>query len=82
MQARTFRCAAAALAVLAVFAIAAAHTIPSEPASAPTPMVGVATGEYQNGVPVYRLPPVTVTVSRSAELAKMAREDAVAMSAR
>ena len=42
------------------------------------PMVGVATGEMQNGVPVYRLPSVTVAVSRGAELAKMAREERIA----
>ena len=43
-----------------------------------TPMTGVATGEYENGVPVYRLPSVAVTVSRSAELARMAREEQLA----
>jgi len=32
----------------------------------------------QNGVPVYRLPSVTVAVSRSAELAKIAREEQLA----
>ncbi len=44
-----------------------------------SPAVGVATGEYVTGVPVYRLPAVNVTVSRSAALAEMAKEDAVAM---
>ena len=38
------------------------------------PMVGVPTGEFQNGVAVHRLPSITVTASRSEELAKMARE--------
>ena len=43
------------------------------------PVIGVATGEYQNGAPVYRMPSIAVTVSRSEVLARMAREDAVAM---
>ena len=42
-------------------------------------MVGVPTGEFANGVPVYRLPSITVTASQSAELAKMAQEESVAM---
>ena len=48
-------------------------------APAIVPMVGVATGEFQNGVPVYRLPAVAVTETRSQALARIAREDAVAM---
>ena len=44
----------------------------------PKPMVAVPTGEYEKGVPVYRLPSIAVTVSRSAELAKMAREEQLA----
>jgi hypothetical protein len=50
----------------------------SEVKVAPAPVVGVATGEFDNGVPVYRLPSVTVAVSRSEELGKMAKEDALA----
>ena len=46
---------------------------------APVPMVGTFTGEFDNDVPVYRLPTITVTASRSAELAKMAREEQLAM---
>jgi hypothetical protein len=42
------------------------------------PMVGVPTGEMENGVPVYRLPSITVAVSRSAALAEMAREEQLA----
>jgi hypothetical protein len=37
--------------------------------------VGVFTGEYANGVPVYRLPAVTVVASRKAELAPRGAED-------
>jgi hypothetical protein len=47
-------------------------------AQAQAPMVGVPTGEMANGVPVYRLPSVTVAVSRSAELARIAREEQIA----
>jgi len=74
MQARTFRRAVAA--AVAVFAVAAAATVAFKPWE--KPMLGVATGEYVNGLPVYRLPSVSVTVSRKAELAKMAQEEAVA----
>ncbi len=41
-------------------------------------MVGAATGETVNGVAVYRLPPITITVSRKVELAKIAQEEAIA----
>ena len=41
----------------------------ARPARGDAPAVGVFTGEYENGVPVYRLPPVTVVASRKAELA-------------
>jgi hypothetical protein len=42
------------------------------------PMTGVATGETVNGLPVYRLPSISVTVDRKTELAKIAKEDATA----
>jgi hypothetical protein len=51
---------------------------PVTKAEAPTPMVGTFTGEFENGVPVYRLPSISVTVSRSAELARMAQEEQLA----
>ena len=56
--------------------------VPTSPVAAPTvqvPVTGAPTGEYQNGVPVYRLPSITVSVSRSEALAGMAREDSLAM---
>jgi hypothetical protein len=60
-----------------------AREIPARaPVTAPTvqaPVIGVATGEYQNGAPVYRMPSIAVTVSRSEVLARMAREDALAL---
>lgn len=43
---------------------------------------GVATGETVKGVPVYRLPPITVTASRRVELAKIAREETIARAKR
>lgn len=55
---------------------------PTRPVAVSTlqaPVIGVATGEYQNGAPVYRMPSIAVTVSRSEVLARMAREDALAM---
>ena len=65
-----------------VVALVAAATL-SSPTSAlmptnaagsatPAPAVGAATGDYENGLPVYRLPAVTVTASRRAELAPRA----------
>jgi hypothetical protein len=72
MQAKTFRRAVAA--AVAIFAVAAAATVALKPWT-PVAMVGVATGEYVDGKPVYRLPTVSVTVSRKAELAKMEQEE-------
>jgi len=52
---------------------------PTGTSAVSTPLVGVPTGEYQDGVAVYRLPSIAVTVSRSEALARIAREDALAM---
>ena len=46
------------------------------------PIIGIATGEMVDGVRVYRLPPINVTVSRRAELAKIERERAAVDSER
>ena len=51
---------------------------PSAKGETPAPMVGTFTGEFDHGVPVYRLPSVTITTTRSAELARMAQEEQVA----
>jgi hypothetical protein len=67
---------AAALVAVAIAAVAVAW-----PTQEKGTVVGVRTGEYENGVPVYRLPTVTVSVSRSEELAKMALEEPVASNA-
>ncbi|MCC6198256.1 MAG: hypothetical protein IT518_27705 [Burkholderiales bacterium] len=67
---------AAALVAVALTAIAVAW--PTQEKGA---VVGVRTGEYQDGVPVYRLPTVTVSVKRSEALAKIAREEAIASNA-
>ena len=77
MQAKTTRRITLAVVVLAVAVTAAIGA--ARHSSSPAPTLGVATGEYVDGVPVYRLPTVNVTVSRQAELAKMAQEEAVAM---
>ncbi len=76
----------AKFAVLSSLAIAAAVTVMAvlAPAQAPTTaavtsMPAVATGETHNGLPVYRLPAVAVTASRSVELAKMEEEDRQAL---
>jgi ABC-type enterobactin transport system permease subunit len=75
----TFLTSLAAGVVVATTMLSPARTPSNLPiAQVRAPMVGVATGEMQNGVPVYRLPSVTVAVSRSAELAKMAQEGQVA----
>jgi hypothetical protein len=72
---------AAALAVAVVSAMVAeaartpAAAVSAAPAVAAGTMrgdartTGVFTGEYQNGVPVYRLPPVTVVGDRKADVA-------------
>jgi hypothetical protein len=57
--------------------VAAAGT----PKSGVVQMVGVATGEMDQGAPVYRLPTVTVAASRAVELARIEREDAAARAA-
>ena len=82
MQARTIRrLVAVSFAVIAVAAVTAASFAPSVRHAVQSPVAGVATGQYVDGVAVYRLPSVNVTVSRSAELARSAREDALTMSA-
>jgi len=43
-------------------------------ASFPTPTAAVFTGEFVNGVPVYRLPAISVVGQRSAEVAKTQRD--------
>lgn len=49
---------------------AAAAAMPAD-ARVETPMVGEFAGTFVDGVPVYRLSPVTVAVSRKAELARI-----------
>jgi hypothetical protein len=52
---------------------------PGAPATGTVPaqerMVGHFTGEFVNGAPLYRLPPITVSASRTAELARIEREE-------
>ena len=75
--------AALSIALVASMLIGAAalhptkHAVPNTPLALPTvqaPLIGVPTGESQEGVMVYRLPSIAVTVSRSETLARTARE--------
>lgn len=80
--ARQVSAATVATALSATLTLASAAEIDASKAS-PTmtsqaPIVAIATGEYVDGVPVYRLPPITVTASRRAELAKIEQERATA----
>ena len=69
------------LLVLALIAIAplgaaaeAADLRPATKVSANAQMVGLFTGEYVDGTPVYRLPPVIVVASREADRLRLERE--------
>lgn len=82
MQAKTSRrvdVIAIVAVIITLFAVATAAAMAHKPL---TVEGAVPTGEYVDGVPVYRLPSVNVTASRKAELAKMAREEAVALARR
>jgi uncharacterized protein YjiS (DUF1127 family) len=52
----------------------AADLRPASKASAKAPVFGVFTGEYVNGAPVYRLPPVIVVGTREIDRARLERE--------
>jgi hypothetical protein len=67
---------AAAMTVIAGVAAAAEPPAPNKPAAATrgTAVTGTFTGAYVNGAPVYRLPPVNVSASRAAEIARIKRE--------
>jgi hypothetical protein len=68
---------AAALIVAAVTASAGKSDAPERSAAASTrsPMVGVFTGEFVDGAPVYRLPPINVIGHREADVAKAQRDE-------
>ena len=53
----------------------AADSRPTSRAPAQAQLIGDSTGEYVNGAPVYRLPPVIVVGSRKVERVKLERED-------
>jgi len=59
----------------------AAEAAPARPPTA-TPaspeIVGVFSGEFVNGAPVYRLPPISVVASREAALARLERQEQLA----
>jgi hypothetical protein len=52
----------------------AADLQPASNASVKAPVAAVFTGEYVNGTPVYRLPPVIVVANREVERARLERE--------
>jgi hypothetical protein len=58
-------------------AVAVEKTVPQpkDNASIEAQNVGVFTGNFANGMPVYRLPPVSVIAHRKAEEAKKTREE-------
>ena len=58
---------------------ASAVALPTASSATAAPLTGVPTGEYQNGLPVYRLPPIAVTANRREAVAEMAREESLAM---
>jgi hypothetical protein len=64
-------------AILLAATPAAGDTLGPVPTSRPAQerMVGLFTGEFVNGTPVYRLSPITVSASRKAELAGIDREE-------
>ena len=76
-------------ALLAAVVIAAA--VAAVGGGAPAPATGTATGQervvgeftgkFVNGIPVYRLAPISVTASRTAELARIEREERLARAA-
>ena len=79
---RQMSAATVASALSATLTLASAAEM-GAPKASPTmtsraPIVAIATGKSVDGAPVYRLPPITVTVSRRAELAKMEQERATA----
>ncbi len=53
----------------------AADSRPAGSAPVRAQLIGSFTGEYVNGTPVYRLPPLIVVTSRTVERAKPAREE-------
>ena len=52
----------------------AADLQPASNASVKAPAAGLFTGEYVNGTPVYRLPPVIVVANRAVERGRLERE--------
>ena len=81
LQTRTVLLVAALVAAVIVIAGPALTGAANAPQASPpsqAPMTAIATGEAVGGVPVYRLPSITVTANRKSELAKIAREEITA----
>ncbi len=73
--------AAALIATSWLAPVSESAVAPQAATPAPVSMVGEPTGELADGLPVYRLPAVTVSVKRSVELARIEQEDADARAA-
>jgi uncharacterized protein YjiS (DUF1127 family) len=75
VQLSTLLLVVALIATVALGAAAeAADLRPASKASANAPVIGLFTGEYVNGAPVYRLPPVIVVATREIDRARRERE--------
>jgi hypothetical protein len=62
------------VAAFVAIALASSSAFATDADRQPT-VTGVFTGRYVDGAPVYRLPSVSVSVNRKAELAKIEREE-------
>lgn len=63
--------------LIAAMPAAAGNVLEPAPSSVPStgePVIGLFTGKFVNGTPVYRLPSITVLASRKVELAGIERE--------
>lgn len=78
------RMARAAAPILAIVAVTVAAPVAAAGATAAPAVngapharqdVGVFTGTFVNGMPLYRLPPITVVAHRNEELARIEREE-------
>jgi hypothetical protein len=64
------------VALMSPFVVALESSAADEPckACARGEVIAVFTGQYVNGLPVYRLPPISVVASRRTQIAKAGRD--------
>lgn len=67
-----------AIVVAVAMPSAAGETTGAAPTTAPERTVAVFTGKFVNGVPVYRLPSISISASRETELARIGHEESLA----